>query len=104
MSDPVNRFRFTGGAQIPAMDPVQGTSGMTPEQMQAQAALAQQNMIPGSPGGTDAAKEEWLRMQYGQAAQQPSPEQLAAMEDMAAKELQRDPAFIQQLIQMLGMK
>ena len=99
MSDPTNRFRFTGGAQIPAMDPIQGTRGMSMEQMQAAAAAAK----AGAPGIVDP-KTEANRMAYGQAAMQPGPEQLAAQEEMARQELMRDPSFIQQLIQMLGMK
>lgn len=75
-----NRFRFTGGAAIQPFEPqypIQGTEGMTPREMQAagQAAAAQ----------GDAAG--YARMQYGQAQNQPYPDELEARELMAQQAL-----------------
>lgn len=99
MSDFVNRFRFTGGAQIPGYGPpVQGTQGMSHADMLAQQEeMARQYDLTKDP----LAKEEAVRMAIGRAAVQPSQEELEAQEAMAREELTKDPNFMRMLIQQL---
>jgi len=99
MSDPLNRLRFTGGAQIPGYGPpVQGTQGMSDaEMLERQEWMASQYDLTKDP----IAKEEAMRMAIGRAAKQPSPEELDAQEAMAQEALTKDPSFIKMLIQQL---
>lgn len=109
--DPVNRFRFTGGAQVPPLDiPPQGVAGMTRPQMQDAASeaahrqwLAMQ-MEPPATQSAEASGNEYMRMQLGQAALPYTPEELAQQEAMAAQALTQDPSYLQQMIQLLGLK
>jgi len=109
-----NRFRFTGGAAIQPYSPeypIQGVEGMTPYEMQAQAAGATvRNQLHSNPMFSrydpqlaQEAADEYARMQYGQAQYQPSPEELAAQELYAAKALtgQSDSEYKKALMELL---
>ena len=109
-----NRFRFTGGAAIQPYQPqypVQGTQGMSPLEMQAQGAgAALRNMRYGNPDFksydpqlAQEAADEYMRMQLGQAQNQPDAAELEARELTAVKGLtgMPDDSYKRALIELL---
>ena len=109
-----NRFRFTGGAAIQPYSPdapIQGTEGLSNLEMQAQGAgAAARNKIYGDPMFSrynpelaQEAADEYLRMQLGQAQNQPDAAELEARELTARRGLtgMDQDAYKEALIRLL---
>ena len=109
-----NRFRFTGGAAVRPYSPeypIQGTEGLSNLEMQAQGAgAAARNRLYGDPMFSrynpelaQEAADEYMRMQLGQAQNQPDAAELEARELTAAKGLtgMPDDTYKRALIELL---